>query len=213
MHGAAHKRLPSPAMDDTTDPTIEAVRQVLSGREKRSVDDESLMPAAVMVLLYRKEGEYCILLNKRTQDVEHHKGEISFPGGARDPEDLDFRDTALRETSEEMGIDPADVTVLGELDDIATRSRFGVRVYVGTIPYPYPFEPSSIEIAEVLEVPVEGLLDPANRRQEVRWMNGATERRYCYTFEDHMIFGATAQILEQFLDLFPGDMAKKGVAN
>jgi 8-oxo-dGTP pyrophosphatase MutT (NUDIX family) len=200
-------------MDNTTEPTIEAVRQTLSGREKRSVNDESLVPAAVMVLLYRKDGEYCLLLNKRTEDVEHHKGEISFPGGARDPEDRDFRDTALRETHEEMGITPADVTVLGELDDVATRSRFGVRVFVGTIPYPYPFRPSSVEIAEVLEVPVRGLLDPDNRRQEVRWMNGKTAKQYCYAFEDHLIFGATAQIVEQFLDLFPRDMVKKGVAN
>jgi 8-oxo-dGTP pyrophosphatase MutT (NUDIX family) len=200
-------------MDDTTEPTIEAVRQTLSGREKRSVNDESLVPAAVMVLLYRKDGEYCLLLNKRTEDVEHHKGEISFPGGARDPEDRDFRDTALRETHEEMGITPADVTVLGELDDVATRSRFGVRVFVGTIPYPYPFRPSSVEIAEVLEVPVRGLLDPDNRRQEVRWMNGKTAKQYCYAFEDHLIFGATAQIVKQFLDLFPRDMVKKGVAN
>ena len=200
-------------MDDTTEPTIEAVRQTLSGREKRSVNDESLVPAAVMVLLYRKDGEYCLLLNKRTEDVEHHKGEISFPGGARDPEDRDFRDTALRETHEEMGITPADVTVLGELDDVATRSRFGVRVFVGTIPYPYPFKPSSVEIAEVLEVPVRGLLDPDNRRQEVRWMNGKTAKQYCYAFEDHLIFGATAQIVKQFLDLFPRDTVKEGVAN
>ena len=200
-------------MDNTTEPTIEAVRQTLSGREKRSVNDESLVPAAVMVLLYRKDGEYCLLLNKRTEDVEHHKGEISFPGGARDPEDRDFRDTALRETHEEMGITPADVTVLGELDDVATRSQFGVRVFVGTIPYPYPFKPSSVEIAEVLEVPVRGLLDPDNRRQEVRWMNGKTAKQYCYAFEDHLIFGATAQIVKQFLDLFPRDTVKEGVAN
>ena len=200
-------------MDNTTEPTIEAVRQTLSGREKRSVNDESLVPAAVMVLLYRKDGEYCLLLNKRTEDVEHHKGEISFPGGARDTEDRDFRDTALRETHEEMGITPADVTVLGELDDVATRSRFGVRVFVGTIPYPYPFRPSSVEIAEVLEVPVKGLLDPDNRRQEVRWMNGKTAKQYCYAFEDHLIFGATAQIVKQFLDLFPRDTVKEGVAN
>ena len=200
-------------MGDAREPTIEAVKQALSGRQKKSVDDASLMPAAVMVLLYRKDGEYCLLLNKRTEDVEHHKGEISFPGGARDPEDRDFLDTALRETYEEMGIKQADITVLGDLDDVATRSRFGVRVFVGTIPYPYPFKPSSVEIAEVLEVPVRGLLDPANRRQEVRWMNGRTTKQYCYTFEHHLIFGATAQIVMQFLDLFPRDMAKEGVAN
>ena len=124
---------------------------------------------------------------------------------------MDFRDTALRETSEEMGIARADVTVLGELDDIATRSRFGVRVFVGTIPYPYPFQPSSIEIAEVLEAPISGLLDPANRRHEMRWMDGQGVQQYCYTFQDHLIFGATAQILKQFLDLFPRDTVKEGV--
>jgi 8-oxo-dGTP pyrophosphatase MutT (NUDIX family) len=200
-------------MGETSEPTIEALRQILSARQTKSVDDSSLKPAAVMVLLYSKNGEYCILLNKRTEEVEHHKGEISFPGGARDPEDRDFLDTALRETYEEMGIRPADVAVLGGLDDVATRSQFGVKVFVGTIPYPYPFKPSSVEIAEVLEVPVRGLLDPVNRREEVRWMNGRTAKQYCYTFGGHLIFGATAQMVMQFLDLFPRDMVKEGVAN
>jgi 8-oxo-dGTP pyrophosphatase MutT (NUDIX family) len=191
----------------------DTVRRALAERTVLTNKDPSLSPAAVLLVFYMKDGQHCILFNKRSETVEHHKGEISFPGGARDPEDRDFRDTALRETSEEMGIDRADVTVLGELDDIATRSRFGVRVYVGTIPYPYPFEPSSVEIAEVLEVPVRGLLDPDNRRQEVRWMNGKTAKQYCYAFEDHLIFGATAQIVKQFLDLFPRDTVKEGVAN
>jgi 8-oxo-dGTP pyrophosphatase MutT (NUDIX family) len=191
----------------------DTVRRALAERTVLTNKDPSLSPAAVLLVFYMKDGQHCILFNKRSETVEHHKGEISFPGGARDPEDRDFRDTALRETHEEMGITPADVTVLGELDDVATRSRFGVRVFVGTIPYPYPFKPSSVEIAEVLEVPVRGLLDPDNRRQEVRWMNGKTAKQYCYAFEDHLIFGATAQIVKQFLDLFPRDTVKEGVAN
>ena len=134
----------------TPDLIENALKNVLARRVKRSVADARLMPAAVLVLLYPKDGEYCVLLNKRSDLVEHHKGEISFPGGARDPEDTDFLDTALREAEEEMGIARADVTVLGELDEIETRSRFGVRVFIGTIPHSYPFQPSDMEIARVL---------------------------------------------------------------
>ena len=177
------------------------LQQVLSKRVKKNVTGSDLMPAAVLLLLYAKEGAYHVLLNKRSELVEHHKGEISFPGGARDPEDRDFLDTALRETEEEMGVSRGDVTILGELDDIVTRSNFGVRVYVGTIPYPYPFKPSQDEIAEVLEVPLSVLQDPANLRQDSRWVDNQLTTSYAYACGDHLVFGATATILEQFLDL------------
>ena len=185
---------------------LEELEHILSTRKIKSVQDRSLKPAAVFLFLYPKDGNYSILLNKRTETVEHHKGEISFPGGARDPEDEDFLDTALRESHEEMGIHPQDVRVLGQLDDIATRSGFGVRVYVGTIPYPYPFEPSALEIAQVLEVPIVQLLDPANLRDEVRWVKGESSNSPCYAFQEHLIFGATAQIVKQFLELLPPDL-------
>ena len=135
--------------------------------------------------------------------MEHHKGEISFPGGGKDPGDKDYLDTALRETYEEMGIRPEDVTVLGQLDDVVTRSRFGVRVFVGAIPHPYTFTPSCREVAEVLEVGLRDLQDPANRREEVHWLNGKTSKAYCYAHGSHLIFGATAQIMTQFLELLP----------
>ncbi len=177
------------------------LQQVLSQRVKKNITDSDLMPAAVLLLLYAKEGAYHVLLNKRSELVEHHKGEISFPGGARDPEDRDFLDTALRETEEEMGVSRGDVTILGELDDIVTRSNFGVRVFVGTIPYPYPFKPSQDEIAEVLEVPLSVLQDPANLRQDARWVDNQLTTSYAYACGEHLVFGATATILEQFLDL------------
>ena len=189
---------------------LEVIEKALANRVKKTVADASLTPAAVMLLLYPRNGEYCVLLNKRSEEVEYHKGEISFPGGARDPEDQDSLDTALRETEEEMGIRRGDVKVLGQLDDVTTRSGFGVNVYVGTIGYPYPFKPSDVEIAEVLEVPVSVLLDPANVRVETRWQDGEVESSRSYAYKGHLIYGATARILQQFLSLLEEWVAAEG---
>jgi 8-oxo-dGTP pyrophosphatase MutT (NUDIX family) len=189
--------------------TPDLISKALNSRVKRTVSDSSLRPAAVLLCLYPKDGDYCILLNKRSEQVEHHKGEISFPGGARDPEDRDFLDTALRESEEEMGIRRSDVTILGELDDIITRSNFEVKVFVATIPYPYPFKPSDIEIAEVLEVPLSVLRDPSYVRQETHWADGHPVTAKSYAYNQHIIFGATAKILEQFLELLEDGLAKE----
>ncbi|PKB79729.1 MAG: hypothetical protein BZY88_11765 [SAR202 cluster bacterium Io17-Chloro-G9] len=177
----------------------DVIKRALANRVQKTVAGASLTPAAVLLLLYPKEGEYCILLNKRSEEVEYHKGEISFPGGAKDPEDRDFLDTALRETHEEMGIKPCDVMVLGQLDDVSTRSGFRIQVYVGTIDYPYDFEPSDVEIAEVLEVPLNVLRDPTSLRAETRWEEGREVNAYSYAYNGHLIYGATARILQQFL--------------
>ena len=181
--------------------TIDVVRRILSEHRKQPIDDPSLAPAGVMILLYPKDGEYCVLLNKRSNRVEHHKGEISFPGGGKDPGDDTLRDTALRETHEEMGILPDDIKVLGEVDDMATRSRFLMRPYVGTIPYPYDFKPFEAEVAEVLEVPISMLLDEKNLRDEVRIVDGELSYSPAYAYNGHVVFGATARVLKHFLDL------------
>jgi len=192
-------------------PAPDILRKVLANRAKETLADATLMPAAVLLLLYPKDGDYCVLLNKRSDLVEYHKGEISFPGGARDPEDRDFLDTALREAEEEMGINRGDVAVLGELDDVVTQSRFGVRVYLGTIPCPYPFKPSAIEIAEVLEAPLSVLRDPTNVRKETRWVDGRCVTACSYAFNEHLIFGATAKILRQFLELLEDGQKKEDI--
>ena len=99
-------------------PAITAVRRILSQNPKKSLVDPSLTPAGVMLLIYPEGGEFRILLNKRSDSVEEHKGEIAFPGGRKDEADRTLLDTALRETYEEMGVRPQDVDVLGELDDV-----------------------------------------------------------------------------------------------
>ncbi len=164
-----------------------------------------------MVLLYPKDGDHWVLLNKRSQEVEHHKGEISFPGGATDPEDRDSLDTALRETEEEMGICPEDITVLGEMDEVATRSRFRVSVFAGTIEPPYHFRPSIDEIAEIVEFPVSALLDASSIRVETHWQADGASTVHSYAYGRHLVFGATARILQQFLQLLEDGLESEGL--
>ena len=182
----------------------EVVRRVLSRNPKRAISDTSLTPAGVMLLLYSKNGEYYVLLNKRTEDVEHHKGEVSFPGGSKDENDDTLLTTALRETHEEMGISPDDVELLGELDDMATSTRFLINPFVGSIPYPYVFKPSLSEVAEVLEVPVAALTDSQNLRDEIRIVEDDLVRTPVYAHQGHLIHGATARVLTHFLGLMDG---------
>ena len=189
--------------------TLELIQSTLAERQQYTAAAEGLMPAAVMLLLYPKDGEFCVLLNKRSMEVEHHKGEMSFPGGARDPEDRDFEDTARRETEEEMGIARDDITILGRLDDNVTRSNFLVKVFVGTIPYPYEFQPSSVEIAEVVEIPMSVLRDPATLRWDSRIEDGNRVTVKSYGYEQHLVYGATAKILDQFLDTLEDGLNKE----
>jgi len=173
--------------------------------------DPSLTPAGVMVLMYPKLGEYQLLLNRRSDHVQEHKGEISFPGGRMDGDDGTLLRTALRETHEEMGVRPEDVEVLGELDDVATRSRYRVSPFVGTIPEGYRFTPNAREVAEVIEVPLAALGRGDAVRHEVRMVDGRPVQFHCYAYDGDVIWGATARILQNLLRLL-GD-AEEGAAS
>ena len=181
------------------------IKEILACREKTCIQDDRLKRAAVLIPVFKKEGEYHLLFTRRTERVEHHKGQISFPGGRQDPEDRDLLATALREAEEEMGIRREDVRVLGELDDICTVTDFCVAPFVGMIPYPYPFRPNPHEIEEMIEVPLAVLLDPARFRREFRGLAGRMWPVYFYQHGRHTIWGATASIVKQLLDLLPED--------
>ena len=100
-----------------------------------------------------------------------------------------------------IGVLPEDIEILGELDDFETRSRFLMRPYVGTIPYPYDFKPFETEVAEVIEAPISHLLDEVNFRDEVRIVDGELSYSPAYAYNGHVVFGATARVLKQFLEL------------
>jgi 8-oxo-dGTP pyrophosphatase MutT (NUDIX family) len=182
---------------------IDEVRKILNTRERRMIEQASLARAAVLVPLFEK-GETChIVFTKRSDNVRYHKGEISFPGGVVDEEDSELERTALREAFEEIGLKESDVQIIGVLDDIITITQFVVTPFVGLFPYPYPFKLSPIEIAELIEVPLSALLDENcfSEREIIR--GTGKEVVYAYQYEHHIIWGATARILKQFLDLIP----------
>ena len=180
----------------------ERIRQVLNQHEKKRIIDLKAVPSAVLVPIFEKNGEDHILLTKRTETVEHHKGQVSFPGGKRDIEDENLLQTALRESFEEVGIYPGDVDILGDLDDEKTHvSNYVISPYVGFIPYPYSFVTSLQEVQELLEIPVSVLLDKSNLREEIQTSGKKRFRAYFFQYEDEIIWGATSRILKRFIDL------------
>jgi 8-oxo-dGTP pyrophosphatase MutT (NUDIX family) len=178
------------------------IREILSRRQRNIVGRAGLKPSAVLVPIYERDGDLHIVLTKRSEDVEHHKGQISFPGGAYDKDDGDLETTALREAYEETGIHPEDVEILGRLDDQATfTSNFAIAPFVGVIPYPYEFTVSRKEVEELIEAPVTSLLDPACFSPQTQDSEGELHPWGYYRFGRHNIIGITARILKQFLDL------------
>lgn len=189
-------------MTTSLTPFIDRAREALAGYTPRTLDAAGTRPAAVLLLLYHDQGEDRILLTRRTDTVEHHKGQISFPGGGVHDGDADRSVTALRETWEEVGVHPDDVEIIGRLDDLTTITDFLVAPYVGVLKRaPYEFVPSEIEVAEILEVPIPHLLDPANVEMEVRQREGEVRLAPAYVWQGHRIWGATAAMLHGFLDL------------
>ena len=142
----------------------EHVRRLLSEYAPiTQVPDPPLPPAGVLLILHERPSGPHIIFQKRTDSVRDHKGQISFPGGAMDPEDQSVRENALRETREEIGVLPQHIEVLGQLDDMVTISNFLVTPYVGWLDrFPYEWRFSDEEVAYLLEVPLDHLRNPRN---------------------------------------------------
>ena len=179
--------------------TVNHIASFLQGFRRKELKKPQLKKAAVLMLFYSKNGELYVLLTKRTDDVEHHKGQISFPGGSQDDADPDLVVTALRESEEEIGLPREDVRVLGLFDEYETPSGFAITPVVASIPVLPPLTPHAVEVAEILEVPLSLFLDKRNERVEQRAPFGVPLDVYFYRFGEHEIWGATAAILRSFL--------------
>jgi 8-oxo-dGTP pyrophosphatase MutT (NUDIX family) len=144
--------------------------------------------------------EYHIIFIQRTEKVRSHKSQISFPGGAYEKIDETMLNTALREAQEEIGLNPGDVDMLGELDDMATTiTSYIISPFVGLIPYPYKFKLDEWETEEIIDVPLEVLMDKNNCEEKPELVDGTIVPSYFYHYNKKVIWGATARILNQLL--------------
>jgi 8-oxo-dGTP pyrophosphatase MutT (NUDIX family) len=185
----------------SVDELVAVTRAQLEGRRRRVVPPGPLVRAAVLVPIVDR-GEAYLVFAQRTDRVGHHAGQISFPGGRVDPEDADDLAAALREAHEEVGLEPSRVEPLGLLDDTETvATQFVITPIVGVVRGPVVWQPDGEEIEKVIEVPVAALLDRGCFRVE-RWeREGVARDVYFYDYRGDTIWGATARILKQYLDL------------
>ncbi len=155
--------------------------------------------SAVLVPLYAREGHVHAIFTERHHELPRHAGEISFPGGRRDPEDPDLIATALREAHEEVGLDPEDVEIVGALLPVQTiASGYVIYPFVGLIPADVRWAPSATEVAAVIDLPLADVAAGYGRRRVQR--RGGAIRTDTYLVGEHMIWGATARIVADLLE-------------
>jgi 8-oxo-dGTP pyrophosphatase MutT (NUDIX family) len=190
----------------------ERIQRVLETRPRQVAEPGERVPAAVLLLFVYHGDEPHLVFTKKTETVPHHKGQFAFPGGVVETFDASRVETALREAQEEIGLDPAAVEVLGVLDDVPTAtSRFVITPVLGLCPAPPVLRPDGREIERVLEVPFRDLLDPAIFREEHWERDGEIRPIAFFTCGEDVIWGATARILKDFLDLaFAGERGEAG---
>jgi 8-oxo-dGTP pyrophosphatase MutT (NUDIX family) len=171
-----------------------------------AIDVHGGTEAGVLAPLYIDEhGELHAVFTKRRDDLKRHAGEISFPGGRRDPEDADLTATALREAHEEIGLPPDAVEIVGALPPTPTFvTNYAVYPFVGLIEPGRTWRPSAAEVAAVLEFPLHRLREGYARRRLLR--RGVPFRTDVYCVDEHLIWGATARIVADLLDRVPDDL-------
>jgi 8-oxo-dGTP pyrophosphatase MutT (NUDIX family) len=185
----------------------QAIRNILSRRRPKSIPAAEggtvRRHAAVLVPLLCPPGadNWSVVFTKRTDKVAHHKGQISFPGGAVEAHDASPLEAMLRESEEEIGLTPEVLDILGRLDEAATMaSNFIIHPFVGVVPSGYPFEINPFEVESILTVPLHVFVstDGVPHVGEVLYQ-GKTYRSPVFTFGGEVIWGATARVMENFM--------------
>jgi 8-oxo-dGTP pyrophosphatase MutT (NUDIX family) len=190
---ALRKPLPGPRAQATMAPRPRLLESP-SGVESRK--------AGVLLLLYPLRGDLHLPLTVRTPRLEHHSGQVSLPGGGREEGDASLQETALREAQEEIGVNAKDLEIAGHLTPLyISTSRNTIYPFVACTPQRPDFRLDAREVAELLEVPLSLLLDPATRREEDWPRHGAILHVPFYAVGQHKIWGATAAVLAEFLAL------------
>ena len=155
--------------------------------------------AAVLILLIERDDGFTIIFTERTKTLHAHAGQISFPGGGVEKQDKDANETALREAAEEIGLDPKNARVLGQLDEYVTRTGFRVTPVVAILEKGQTWSPQPEEVARIFEVPVDYILK--NLHEENLTFEGGERRFYGFMYDEAHIWGATAGMLRNFTDV------------
>ena len=188
-------------IDSTLEPDVIAACLADSLQANPSHELRQNRPAAVLIPLIKTVDGLSLLYTRRSELVKNHKGQVSFPGGAAEPYDADEAATALREAQEEIGLPPENVCVLGQLDGIASSSRFNVTPVVGMIEKPFSLVPNPDEVARVFTVPIAWLRNPENvdfRTLETPW--GRHEGVVFYKeYDGETVWGFTGLLTVRFL--------------
>ena len=175
-------------------------------RPGRVALDRPPTPAAVLVPLVEHDDGMTVLLTQRTDHLAHHPGQISFPGGRLEEADGgDHVIAALRETEEEVGLSRERVTLLGRLDTYITGTGFAITPVVGVVEPPFAVSPDPFEVAEVFDVPLQFLLDPENHKLNRVVVEGRHRPFWSMTWEQRVIWGATAGILVNLSEVLGSD--------
>ena len=157
-----------------------------------------LAAAAVLIPIIQRQESLSVLLTERSPDLKHHAGQISFPGGRMDPDDADICATALRETQEEVGIDPADVEIVGYLDPNPTVTGYAVTPVVALVELRRELSIDPVEVKSAFEVPLPFLLDEDNQEYSEREFEGVMVPIAEFNYGQYRIWGATAGMLIEF---------------
>jgi 8-oxo-dGTP pyrophosphatase MutT (NUDIX family) len=186
---------------------------LLSPEEAAALDAPGSTDAAVLVPLYLDGDELVAVFTERHSDLRRHAGEISFPGGRQDASDEDLRETALREAEEEIGLASADVELVGALPPVGTFvTGYRVHPFVGSIRPGHTWTPAPAEVERVLELSLPDLVRGFESRRLLR--KGVPIKTPTYTVDDHLVWGATARIVESLLErlnpLLPGEPVESG---
>lgn len=166
--------------------------------QPQPISHSNLTCSAVLVPFIETQNGLSILLTKRTAHLHHHAGQICFPGGRCDAQDVNFTMTALRETEEEIGISKEFIEVAGFLENYATVTGFMITPVVGFLKEGFQLQKDHFEVAEIFELPLSFILDSANYYQESHEYQSIIRDYYVIPFQHHKIWGATAGILINF---------------
>jgi 8-oxo-dGTP pyrophosphatase MutT (NUDIX family) len=174
----------------------------LEAERNRTVTEWEATPAAVLVPFYLEDGQWNLLYTRRTESVASHRGQVSFPGGAIEPEDPSPEQAAVREANEEIGLLPDDVEVLGRMNALLTVTQFHVTPVVAKISWPFQIRLNELEVASAFGVPLTWLLNPDHVHEDQREsaMLGGPVTVYTFNaYHDEVIWGATARITMDLL--------------